>query len=185
MRLLRVIQTREIERVGGEKPIAVDIRIIAATHQNLEQMVREGRFREDLWFRLNVFPITVPPLRHRKSDIPALVEYFSESKSRELNLHHDPSQVLNAIKQHHDYHWPGNVRELENLVERALIRSRSTPPGTPLSLEGFLIDSDMDEQKTELQNPSAGGTSEPLPLNLNEANRRIIQTALKMTNGRV
>jgi len=86
VRLLRVLQSREIERVGGDKPISVDIRVIAATHRNLESMISESRFREDLWFRLNVFPIIVPPLRQRQEDVPALTRHFVALKCRELGI---------------------------------------------------------------------------------------------------
>ena len=122
LRLLRVLQHKEIERVGGTKPIPVDIRIIAATHRNLEDMVTSGQFREDLWFRLNVFPMTIPPLRQRKEDIPALVHYFLEKKSRELKIARKISLAPEAIDQLKAYDWPGNVRELQNIIERALIR---------------------------------------------------------------
>ena len=124
VRLLRVLQHREVERVGGTERISVNIRVIAATNQDLERMVREGRFREDLWYRLNVFPITVPPLRDRVSDIPALVHHFIERKARELNMGDTPRLAPDAIDQLKGYNWPGNVRELENLVERAMILHR-------------------------------------------------------------
>lgn len=122
VRLLRVVQNREIERVGGTRPIPVDIRIIAATHRNLEQMVSENKFREDLWFRLNVFPLIIPPLRQRREDIPVLTYFFLNQKARELGLKGPPSVAPGALSRLADYSWPGNVRELENLVERELIR---------------------------------------------------------------
>jgi len=122
-RLLRVIQDKTITRVGGSDPIKVDIRIISATHKNLQQMVFEKSFREDLWFRLNVFPITLPPLRHRKVDIPALVQHFVRKKCREMRIHIPPTPSSIEIKKLMNHDWPGNVRELENSVERALIRS--------------------------------------------------------------
>ena len=122
IRLLRVIQNKEVERVGGTKPIPVDIRVIAATHRNLKEMVSKNEFREDLWFRLNVFPITIPPLRERKEDIHALVQHFAERKSKELKFHTVPTLATGAIDRLKSYHWPGNVRELENVVERALIQ---------------------------------------------------------------
>ncbi len=122
-RLLRVIQDKTIERVGGGDPIKVDIRIISATHRDLQQMVLEKSFREDLWFRLNVFPITIPPLRHRKSDIPTLVNYFVQKKCREMGIRVHPTISSIQIKKLVNHDWPGNVRELENSVERALIRA--------------------------------------------------------------
>jgi len=124
VRLLRVLQDMKIERVGGTQSIPVDIRVIAATHRELEKMTRENRFREDLWFRLNVFPIPIPPLRERRGDIPALVHYFVEKKSREVKLPSSPKLAPGAIDQLMSYHWPGNVRELANVIERALILNR-------------------------------------------------------------
>jgi formate hydrogenlyase transcriptional activator len=121
VRLLRVLQNKEIERVGGTGPIPVDNRIIAATNKNLEEMVNEGTFREDLWFRLNVFPIEIPPLRERSADIPALVEFFIERKSRELKIRPIPKLTMSTLEMLEAYRWPGNVRELENIIERALI----------------------------------------------------------------
>ncbi len=124
VRLLRVIQNREIERVGGSTSVPVDIRIITATHRKLENMVVSGEFREDLWFRINIFPIFIPPLRHRKMDIPALLRYFIEKKSREIGSRDFPTLAQGAIDRLTAYHWPGNVRELENIVERAMVLCR-------------------------------------------------------------
>ncbi len=133
VRLLRVLQHREVERVGGTERIPVDIRIIAATNQDLHGMVKDGRFREDLWYRLNVFPIHVPPLRDRRSDIPALVHHFIEGKAKELKIGDTPRLASGAMDQLRAYDWPGNVRELENLVERAMILHR----GKELRFEGL------------------------------------------------
>jgi transcriptional regulator with GAF, ATPase, and Fis domain len=127
VRLLRVLQHREIERVGGMERLPVDIRIITATNKNLPAMVRSGRFREDLWFRLNVFPIAVPPLRDRPSDIPALVQHFIGRNAGELKIGETPRLAPGAIDDLMAYGWPGNVRELENLVERAMILHRGEP----------------------------------------------------------
>jgi len=127
VRLLRVLQSKEIERVGGSESITVDIRIIAATHRNLEEMTRSNQFREDLWFRLNVFPITIPPLRQRTEDIPALIRYFIGRKSKELRLLKPPALAPGAIDRLMTYSWPGNVRELENVVERAMILDKKGP----------------------------------------------------------
>ncbi len=124
VRLLNVLQNREIERVGGTGTIPVDIRIISATHRTLEEMVSKGQFREDLWFRLNVFPIIIPPLRHRKEDIPALVHHFIEKKGMELKIGNTPMLVPGSLERLRAYDWPGNVRELQNIVERAMIQSR-------------------------------------------------------------
>jgi len=125
VRLLRVLQFKEIQRVGGSEPVKINIRIIAATHRNLEEMVHAKQFREDLWFRLNVFPIFIPPLRDRKDDIQELVSHMIIKKSRELNLTRIPTVSSSTLKKFRDYEWPGNVRELENVIERALILSRS------------------------------------------------------------
>lgn len=135
VRLLRVLQNKEIERVGGIKTIPLDIRIIAATNRNLENMVEKGEFREDLWFRINVFPIWIPPLRDRISDIPALVQHFINSKSKELKLPAIPSLSPGVMDVLMQYHWPGNVRELQNIIERALILN----PMGPLVIENFSI----------------------------------------------
>jgi transcriptional regulator with GAF, ATPase, and Fis domain len=127
VRLLRVLQEKEIERVGGSDPIAVNIRVIAATHRNLEAMLNNGSFREDLYFRLRVFPILIPPLRSRMMDLPALVQHFIQKKAREMKRSPVPGLASGALDRLMAYHWPGNVRELENAVERALILSRGEP----------------------------------------------------------
>jgi formate hydrogenlyase transcriptional activator len=127
VRLLRVLQSKEIERVGGDKTIQLDLRIIAATNRDLEQMVQNGEFREDLWFRLNVFPIVIPPLRERKQDIPALLQHFISLKVRELKLPRIPEPSQGSIGILMSYEWPGNVRELSNIVERAIILNPAGP----------------------------------------------------------
>ncbi len=122
--LLRVLQERAIERVGGAGPVAVDVRVIAATHRDLTAAMSQGRFRADLFFRLNVFPIHVPPLRERRDDIPDLVRHFLHHFSRRMGKH--VSQVRPAaLTLLAEYDWPGNVRELENIVERAMIVAAS------------------------------------------------------------
>lgn len=127
IRLLRVLQTEEIERVGGSPPIKLDIRVIAATHRDMQQMVNDGLFREDLWFRINMFPIFIPPLHARISDIPLLTSYFLEKKSKELGIHPVPEIAEEELKNIMLQTWPGNVRELENVVERSLILHRQGP----------------------------------------------------------
>jgi formate hydrogenlyase transcriptional activator len=124
-RLLRVIQDGEFERLGGPKTIKVDVRIIASTNRNLEEEIRKGRFREDLFYRLNVFPITIPPLRQRKEDIPLLVDSFVAkfNKKTGKKIETVSKDTLNALQE---YDWPGNVRELESVIERAVITSRGT-----------------------------------------------------------
>jgi formate hydrogenlyase transcriptional activator len=119
-KLLRVIQHNEFERLGSSHTIKVDVRIVATTNRNLEEEVRKGRFRQDLYYRLNVFPITVPPLRQRTEDIPMLVEAFVEQYSRKLGKQITSVQK-ETMKALQDYPWPGNIRELESVIERALI----------------------------------------------------------------
>jgi chemotaxis protein methyltransferase CheR len=121
-KLLRVIQDGEFERLGSSVTIKVDVRVIAATNRNLEEEVHRGRFREDLWYRLNIFPITVPPLRERMEDIALLVDFFVDKISRRLgkSIESIPTSVMNTLQ---DYQWPGNIRELENVLERAVINS--------------------------------------------------------------
>jgi chemotaxis protein methyltransferase CheR len=121
-KLLRVIQDGEFERLGSSGTIKVDVRVIAATNRNLEEEVRRGRFREDLWYRLSIFPITVPPLRERMEDIALLVEFFVDKISKRLgkSIESIPTSVMNTLQE---YQWPGNIRELENVLERAVINS--------------------------------------------------------------
>jgi PAS domain S-box-containing protein len=122
-KLLRVIQDGEFERLGSPRTIKVNVRIIAASNRNLEEEIRAGRFREDLFYRLNVFPITIPPLRQRKEDIPLLINYFvaKYNKKTGKKIETVSKETLNVFQE---YHWPGNVRELENVIERAVITSQ-------------------------------------------------------------
>jgi formate hydrogenlyase transcriptional activator len=125
-KLLRVLQEQEFERVGGTKTIKVDVRLVAATHRDLAKMVADGRFREDLYYRLNVFPVTLPPLRERADDIPRLVGHFTHRFARRMGrrIESIPAEAIDALAR---YHWPGNIRELQNIIERAVILS---PGGT-------------------------------------------------------
>jgi Nif-specific regulatory protein len=122
VRLLRVLQEREFERVGGNQTIKVNVRIIAATSRNLEDAIKEGRFREDLYYRLNVFPIPLPPLRERRSDIMLLADHFVQKYNGiyKKNVRRISTAAINMMMS---YHWPGNVRELENCIERAVLTS--------------------------------------------------------------
>ena len=124
VKLLRVIQEKEFERVGGEETLTVDVRIIAATHRNLPEDVKAGRFREDLYYRLHILPVTLPALRQRKEDIPALAAYFLDRLSRERGFR-KPDFTREAIQTLMNYPWPGNVRELENAIERILVLNES------------------------------------------------------------
>ena len=124
-RSLRVIQQKSFEKVGSSETKTVDVRIVAATNRDLEAMVEKQEFRSDLYYRLNVLPLYIPPLRERKEDIPALISYFLKKSSRETNR-----QIMgfseNAMQNMLSYAWPGNVRELENAVERAVVMTRNT-----------------------------------------------------------
>ena len=173
VRLLKVLQSREIERVGGVKTIPLDIRIIAATNRNLEEMIKAHQFREDLWFRLNVFPIWMPPLRERSSDIPVLLQHFISSKSRELKLSAIPTVSPGATDLLMDYHWPGNVRELQNVVERALILN----PSGPLTFSHMNLP--LQKESKEILE----GTSEKD--SLDEMTSRHIRRVLIKTNGKI
>jgi transcriptional regulator with GAF, ATPase, and Fis domain len=176
VRLLRVIQNREIERIGGNKMIPVNIRVIAATHRNLENMVSHHQFREDLWYRLNAFPIIIPPLRQRKEDIPALTRHLVARKSKELRIHTPPAIAPGALQRLMNYAWPGNIRELENLVERELIRHRGGQ---------LLFDSEILANHSSAVHNLHGESSPHVPLKLYELNRLHIIKVLEMTRGRI
>jgi transcriptional regulator with GAF, ATPase, and Fis domain len=178
IRLLRVVQNREIERVGGTETIPIDVRIIAATHRSLEKMAVEGRFREDLLFRLNVFPIVIPPLRARTEDIPALVHHFIETKSRQLRLPPGIQCAPGEIDSLMVYHWPGNVRELENLVERALILH----PQGPLV---FSLKSTQNDDQNEHTRASHAARSHSGKTKLNDVIDQHIRHILETTNGKI
>jgi two-component system, NtrC family, nitrogen regulation response regulator NtrX len=119
-KLLRVLEEGEIERIGGDKPIAVSVRVVVATHRNLEELVREGKFRQDLFHRVYVFPVTLPPLRQRREDIPALIEHFSKQIGSQNNWKPIPF-TGDAVQLLSNYPWPGNIRELRNVVERLML----------------------------------------------------------------
>nr|WP_303649926.1 sigma-54 dependent transcriptional regulator [Desulfobotulus pelophilus] len=179
VRLLRVLQSREIERVGGTETIPVNVRIISATHRNLEQMVKEGGFREDLWFRLNVFPIMIPPLRQRNQDIPALLEYLVARKCKEMKITrkvHIPEGTMEFLRQHS---WPGNIRELQNLVERGLIQSQARASGTAV----LVLDMPrIPSLRPVMKNPDS--SDEPI-LSFDDAAGRHIRRALEKTHGKI
>jgi len=127
LRLLRVLQSHTFERIGGKEVLETDARIITATHRNLEAMVESGEFRQDLWYRINVFPITIPPLRERRQDIPALVNHLIEKKAQEMGINPPPALSAGAMARLRNKQWPGNVRELENVIEREIILRRVGP----------------------------------------------------------
>jgi two-component system response regulator HydG len=134
--LLRALQEKTIERVGGNHPLRVNARIVSATHRDLPKLVRAGLFREDLYYRLNVIPITVPPLRHRPEDIRPLIEHFVR---KHANLHRRPMLEDGVIARLARHAWPGNVRELENVVQRALVFAT----GATLTLDDFRLDGEL------------------------------------------
>jgi formate hydrogenlyase transcriptional activator len=166
-KLLRVLQEREFERLGSTRTTRVDVRIVAATNQDLPQMVRERRFRADLLYRLDVFPIDLPPLRARTEDIPLLVDYFIRKLALRMNREvlEVPKEVMEILQQHYD--WPGNIRELQNVIERAVIMS----PGTELLLRAIELKSLITRD------------SRPPRCTLVEAERAHILEALRQVNG--
>lgn len=173
VRLLRVLQEKEIDRVGGTDTINVNIRIIAATHRDLETMMAENTFRPDLFFRLRVFPITIPPLRDRKGDLPDLVTHFIRKKSSEMKRMVIPQPSPEAMSRLAAYHWPGNIRELENAVERSLILDQ----GKYLYFNGI---NKVDGIQRPLESDSPGTT-----LSLDTVMARHIRQVLELCNGRV
>jgi len=174
VRLLRVLQEKEIERVGGTQSIKVDIRIISATNKDLRKLVAEGRFRDDLYYRLSVFPIRIPPLRDRKMDIPPLVEYFMRKKATEIGLHFMPPLNPGAMDKLIEYDWPGNVRELSNAIERAII----IHGGKPLGFEDILgIHAYEGEERDAVP--------EDRDLTLKNVEAHHIKRAMEMAGGRV
>jgi formate hydrogenlyase transcriptional activator len=176
-KLLRVLQEREFERLGSSRTLRTDARLIAATNRDLEVMVSEQKFRSDLFFRLNVFPVHVSPLRERESDIPLLVRHFAQQFSRRMNkvIETIPTVTMDGLSR---YHWPGNIRELQNVIERAVIIST----GPELRL-------DFADLKIPKANPSKEGPAAPnskpngaLRDVLGETERQQILKALKECN---
>jgi len=176
-KLLRVLQERQFERIGGVKPVKIDIRVITATHQNLKKAIQQKDFREDLYYRLNVIPIEIPPLRERKSDIPLLVHsflnYFSKTKRKEISGITDE-----ALQQLMEYDWPGNVRELENIIERMVILSNNeviTVEDLPERVQSAL---DADHYPRHFEIPQEGVFLESA---INEFEKQMILQALNKT----
>ena len=170
--LLRVLQDGTFERVGGERPIATDARVIAATNRDLAAAVAAGTFRNDLYYRLNVFPIELPPLRRRREDVPILVEYFAARYAARFGkrFQHIEKASMDRIL---DYSWPGNVRELQNVIERAVILSE----GDVLRVEEPLL--------AGAGAPAPAASALPLPVSLRDQERRQIEEALAQSAGRV
>ena len=165
-KLLRVLQEREFERLGSSRTIRTDARLVAATNRDLAAMVEERQFRADLYYRLNVFPITVPPLRDRREDIPLLVRYFVQQNARRMNrrITSIPAETMEALAR---YHWPGNIRELANFIERAVILSPGSALHAPVR---------------ELKRASGGGAA---VVTLAAAEREAIERALRESGGKV
>jgi two-component system, NtrC family, nitrogen regulation response regulator GlnG len=193
-KLLRVLQEKEFYRVGGRDPIRVDVRIIAATHQNLELAVTQKRFREDLYYRLNVVPLYIPPLRERREDIPLLIDYFLQRFEAELGtgqkfLSNEAREILLS------YHWGGNIRELENVMKRAMVLTTSSvilPQHLPEALRGGPKEADdadilrrLVERKARalFQNAQAAGSGEIYHAVLSEIERFLLQVILDETDG--
>ena len=180
VKILRVIQNKEFERVGGLKTIKTNARLIAATNSNVEKAVQEGRFREDLYYRLNVLPIYVPSLRERKDDIPELVISFLKRCTQRENKKFEPisGEILNALNE---YSWPGNIRELENVVERAVILGKEPE----FKLSDFSITKGFSQQQTLLTAPSAETTPVHLPVSLKDMDYKNLMDALQKTSGNI
>ncbi len=170
-KLLRVLQEHEFQRVGGSKTIKVDVRIIAATNRNLEQLIKEKRFREDLYYRLSVVPIKIAPLRERKEDIPFLIDFFIKKYSKGKNF----KVSAEAIKLLQVYDWPGNVRELENIIER-IITLATNLEITVSSIPDHISGSIYEAQATTINIPEEG-------IGLEEIERLVIKEILQRTGG--
>src|ERR1700728_4478253 len=176
--LLRVLQEREFERVGSNAPISVDVRVLAATNRDLEAAVSAGTFREDLFYRLNVFPIRIPPLRERKDDIPLLVEYLVERYAKKIGKRfgHIKKSTL-AVFQGYD--WPGNIRELQNVVERAVILCE----GETFSVDEVWLQGKVTKRSSHIL-PEPGMLAE-MEKEFADRERKIIESALEASRGRV
>lgn len=176
VRLLRVLQDGTLERIGGHQTVHVDVRIVAATHRDLEAMSRTGAFREDLWYRLSVFPIQLPALRDRLEDLPALATFFAERAGKRLgNPHLTPTSA--DLERLRNYSWPGNVRELSAVIERAAIIGG----GKTLDIASALGNQ---SPRALSRPPAASGSNEPLGT-LDDAMRRHIRRALEVCQGRI
>ncbi len=172
-KLLRVLQEREFERLGSSRTLRTDARLVAATNRDLTALVEERQFRADLFYRLNVFPITVPPLRERRDDVPLLVRYFVQQYARRMNrrITTIPSETLQTLTR---YHWPGNIRELQNFIERAVILTRGT------TLEAPVRELKRAAPKAQTEPATASGVA-----TLAEAEKEAILRALEESGGRV
>src|SRR6266576_1723170 len=180
VKLLRVLQDREFERLGGTKTHKVDVRLVAATNRDLRAALEEGTFREDLYYRLNVVAIDIPPLRDHKEDIPALANYFLESFARESTK---PVTGITpeAMKRLMDYHWPGNGRELQNIIECGVTLSSAPSPGAPVVTTLEVADIYLDDPAA--RTPSISGHVLPPGMTLEQWEDETIREALRRANG--
>jgi DNA-binding NtrC family response regulator len=170
-KLLRAVQERTVERLGSNMPVPVDIRLITATSRNLEEAVQEGEFREDLYYRLNVVTVPLPPLRERRQDIPALVEHFLHRGGRAASITPKALTILS------EYHWPGNVRELENTIERALVLAR----------EGIVTENEVELRPVQSKSEAGWAAQAPLEAgwqtNVAELEKSLVERALREAEG--
>ena len=180
--LLRVLQEKEYDRVGGETTLQADVRVVAATNRSLMAMVADGTFREDLFYRLEVIPLHLPPLRERKEDIPLLVEHFLVKKSREINV---PLRRLTpeAMRILCDYPWPGNVRELENIIERTIVLSDGETIGPADLPFDSSVESPVRDPGPIAADGAADATETPLTARLESLERDLIQRAMQQARG--
>ena len=179
-KLLRVLQEREIERLGGSRTIPVNVRVIAATNRDLWQMVEERQFRSDLFYRLNVFPLELPPLRDRPEDIPLLAKHFTQKMARHMNRSIDAIPT-EALRQLMSWDWPGNVRELENVIERAVLLTRGNSLNLHLNVRQSRLLPTLNEDSA-LRSSMAQLLHPTTPENDEEERQRIVQV-LRETNG--
>jgi formate hydrogenlyase transcriptional activator len=184
-KLLRVLQEQEFERLGSNRTQRVDVRVVAATNQDLAKLVGERAFRSDLYYRLNVFPITIPALRERPEDVALLVRYFVQKFSRRLNktVEYVPAQAMDALVH---YSWPGNVRELENLIERAVILSPGKELRVPVSeLKAAISAAEPSADLSYVDPGNASASPSATVTTLEEAERQHILRALRQTEWRI
>ena len=179
-KLLRVLQEREIERLGGSRTIPVNVRVIAATNRDLWQMVEDRQFRSDLFYRLNVFPLELPPLRDRPEDIPLLAKHFTQKMARHMNRSIDAIPT-EALRQLMSWDWPGNVRELENVIERAVLLTRGNSLNLHLNVRQSRLLPTLNEDSA-LRSSMAQLLHPTTPENDEEERQRIVQV-LRETNG--
>jgi len=187
VKLLRILQGQEFERVGGIKTIRVDVRVIAATNRNLEQAIQSGQFREDLFYRLNVLPVNIPPLRERREDIPSLVEYFRRTYSRRAKKRFQPiaEPILEKLV---NYSWPGNVRELQNVMERAVVLGQEDNLQSSdfiLPTTAFALGTEWPAANANSANSHSNGSNNSTFSSLKELERQNLVQALEGAGGNI